>query len=653
MILAALVAAVIAGCDGDETRTPGPATSSPTATATASALPGTSTPTATATVSATAPATETAEPSATATPTATESPEPTTTPEGEDLAPVGLSAADLKAQLAVQLGDPGSDFRKAIAAQYSAELPGFADRPYYLIEARAEPDAGRLTLRETIVYTNPTDRTLDTLHLRVFANAPYFSESGDNVSLGSVRVDGRDTVKMLLEGTILSLGLPDPLDPGEAVRLDIELEQGIPPLSGPGLDLGSLGGGDGNYGLYGFGGEILTLGHWYPSIIAWGPEGSPPLEFTSQGDISFYEAGFYRVRLTAPASFDVAGSGMKVADEALGDGRVTEWVAPLARDVALLASPQFESRVLIGDSSVVRAVFPRDTPAEAQDALLETADAAIAAYDGYFGAYVYPEIDVVVGPLQNGAGGMEYSGLVVIDDDLTGGALAGDLDLGDLLDDPELQRAFEEFFGDLDLGSLLPGLNAGGTLLEHTVAHEVAHQWWFSAVGSDSIRHPWMDESLTNYAAILYFEDRYGPDEAATAAATYLAGAYGSARVFGEPDAPVDQPVNAFGQLQYGGIVYGKGALFYDALRNAAGDDAFFEGLKDYYERYRFGLAPDGAPVEAIKDAGADATTVDGVYERWIEETHGDEDIGVVGTGFDPGDLGDLQALLDELLNPQ
>ena len=36
--------------------------------------------------------------------------------------------------------------------------------------------------------------------------------------------------------------------------------------------------------------------------------------------------------------------------------------------------------------------------------------------------------------------------------------------------------------------------------LELTVAHEIAHQWFYALVGSDQFRHPWQDEALCEHA---------------------------------------------------------------------------------------------------------------------------------------------------------
>jgi hypothetical protein len=224
---------------------------------------------------------------------------------------------------------------------------------------------------------------------------------------------------------------------------------------------------------------------------------------------------------------------------------------------------------------------------------------ALQIFSKRFGNYPYPVFKVVEGPMRGGAGGMEYSGMTAIASSLYGDmgkqieALAGSMGLGNL----------DKLFGD-ELGGGAGGDNnapdtaaAGGmvqgilgeqkqmldSIFEATIAHEVAHQWWAISVGSDSQRAPFVDESLTNYSAMLYFEDRYGKQTAQKMSEIHLRTAYSMSRMLGGADAPVALRTAAYANnLQYGAIVYGKGALYYEALRTLVGDEIFFRSLRQY-----------------------------------------------------------------------
>jgi hypothetical protein len=99
--------------------------------------------------------------------------------------------------------------------------------------------------------------------------------------------------------------------------------------------------------------------------------------------------------------------------------------------------------------------------------------------------------------------------------------------------------------------------------------------------------------------------------------------------MLGVADAPVDLATNKYSSpMQYGAIVYGKGALFYDALRKLIGDEAFFAALREYYAEYNGKLAPKDS-LRGIMETRAPRKReeIGNLYGRWIESTHGDEDI--------------------------
>jgi hypothetical protein len=221
--------------------------------------------------------------------------------------------------------------------------------------------------------------------------------------------------------------------------------------------------------------------------------------------------------------------------------------------------------------------------------------------------------------------------------DLAGALGVGDIDkmLGNLgLNDAENGGEGDAAKNDNPAQDMLGGMLGQqkavfDSLLEVTIAHEVAHQWWAMGVGSDAQRAPWQDESLTNYSAMIYFEDRYGKEKAEQMMDMHLRQAYSMGRMLGGTDAKVNLASNQYANsMQYGAIVYGKGALFYDALRKLVGDEAFFGALREYYADYNGKLAPPNSLVQIMKaKAPTKGEAIQNLYMRWIESTHGDEDI--------------------------
>jgi aminopeptidase N len=204
---------------------------------------------------------------------------------------------------------------------------------------------------------------------------------------------------------------------------------------------------------------------------------------------------------------------------------------------------------------------------------LQTAADALAAFTELFGPYPYAELDIVETP--NTLGGMEYPGLVVIED------------------------------------ALYPGV--GG--VEWLAAHEVAHQWWFGVVGSDQIDEPWLDEALTQYSTMLYYEKVYGPERGAGVVNSVFVSAHRSLIARGR-DVPAGLPASRYDPALYWEVVYDKGALYFDALRHAVGDRAFFEILRTYYTEHRYRIAtPDSFLAVVERTTG---NRYESIFERWI-----------------------------------
>jgi aminopeptidase N len=326
------------------------------------------------------------------------------------------------------------------------------------------------------------------------------------------------------------------------------------------------------------------------------------------------------------------------------------------RDFAVLMSEDYVVKskpFTVGAKSVTVESYTTKANAAKADKAIDIAGRSLQIFARRFGPYPYSSFKVVEGPIKGGAGGMEYSGMTAIASMLYGDwgkqieALAGSMGLGgmdklfaDEADGATEGRADAGAAGGFVQGMLGEQKQMLDSIFETTIAHEVAHQWWAIGVGSDSVRAPFVDESLTNYCAMLYFEDRYGKEKAQQMMDVHLRTTYSMGRMLGSADVPVALKTSAYGNnLQYGAIVYGKGALYYDALRALVGDEVFFAALRRYYLEYSNKLAGQRTLLDMMKQAApAKAPQIEALFARWIEGTNGDADI----TGGKPAGLSDL-----------
>ncbi|MDU6249585.1 MAG: M1 family aminopeptidase, partial [Paeniclostridium sordellii] len=149
--------------------------------------------------------------------------------------------------------------------------------------------------------------------------------------------------------------------------------------------------------------------------------------------------------------------------------------------------------------------------------------------------------------------------------------------------------------------------NKNKFLLEYVIAHETAHQWWYGTVGNDEVNEPWIDEALTEYSTILYFEKRYGKEYLDRLIENMEAQSrsYSDENIF----KPSSQYKNS---TEYSLNVYTRGAVLFHKIREEVGDKVFFDILKDYYKTYKFKNVNGTQFVELWKKNGVDIEKIIG-----------------------------------------
>jgi aminopeptidase N len=210
---------------------------------------------------------------------------------------------------------------------------------------------------------------------------------------------------------------------------------------------------------------------------------------------------------------------------------------------------------------------------------LQVAVDSLRSFNRRFGPYPYTEFEVVSTPMQ--ALGIEYPGLVGI-------SLA--------LYDPAATIAE----------------TSSRVWLESTVAHEVAHQWFYNTVGNDQVDEPWLDEALAQYATWLYYVDTYDENTAQAYARSWQT----RWERVEQADIPIGLPAGEYQGREYGAIVYGRGPLFIAALAEEMGADLFHEFLGDYAQTYQWKLAS-GEDFKQLAETHCQCDLTD-LFEAWV-----------------------------------
>lgn len=421
----------------------------------------------------------------------------------------------------------------------------------------------RVQVDQTTYYTNRSADALDRIYFRLFPNKPSF---GTELAFAQVRVDGREaTLDYESARTAVGVTLPSPLPPGGNVAVEMKYNVTVPVDNARG------------YGTYNYQDEILLLSNFFAQVAVYDSAGWNLALAPDYGDPVFAETSLFWAEVTAPTELVLVASGSNTTRVSNDDGSTTwTFVSGPMRDFMLVGSARFKSASLAVGPVRVNSYFV----AEHEDTgkkMLEFARNGLRAYQESFGAYPFAEFDVVEAPV---SGGMEYPGLILID-----------------------TRQY----------------STAGEYLEFITAHEVAHQWWYSLVGNDQVAEPWLDEGLTNFSTVYYYENVYGLDRARLAFDGYVAGRYLRVKANGQ-DAVVNQPVSAFTPELYSAIVYGKAAMFFQEVRAELGNETFLAVLRAYLADRRYGVArPEDWLRVAEQVSGQDLHQL---YSRWILEVN-------------------------------
>ena len=485
---------------------------------------------------------------------------------------------------------------------------------------------------EIVRFTNSTRRDLDQINFHLYPNIgqeesefPWLTVQGVSLAADEARMLAKgQSVRFALRArnSILQVKLPFKLHAGKMLELKIEFAAHVPRIQREETTLlahflaeASDAMSDEKQArdsrdIFFACEQAMLLGYFYPILAA------PEMMNTEQGlavgvsGLVISEVADYEVKVNVENDVIVIASSPRVEKKTVGADQPTTHVfrGEKLRGFALAMGDHFKTiEKNVGATSIKTYHLLGDEKIGLQMTLI--AAKALAAYNLAFGDYPYKELNVIELPLPAGFGGIEFPGLIAISQ-----AYCIDFDA------PEAAR--------------LPGLvreqaDVVKNALEFTLAQCVAFQWWGSVVGSDSQRSPYLDEALAHYAATYYYEVAYGKEAGEKAVTQNLRAPYQVYRSLGGVDIEVAKPVKDFhNSLQFSAIVQAKGAMLYQALRKELGDEQFFAALRLYFTTRKFRFASPNDLRDAFIAASHNPNTVKALFQRYLREKRGDEDLG-------------------------
>ena len=440
------------------------------------------------------------------------------------------------------------------------------------LELDADAQVVRGTVRVDIV--NQTDATWNTLVFRDYpslftadgeVDAASYTAGSDNEQMTSISYFEDESGEILAyerddnDVSVITVTLKEPISPGQRHVIEYEFEANIPTDAD-------------RFGAYG---ECYNVANFYPVLSIFENGEWSREQYIDMGECFYTIVSDYTVVLKTPEDFTVISTGLTVDVEEKEDGKYWNIAAPCARDFTFVAGADFNMLSEEVDGVMIEAYYIGDDM-EFGRAMLEAGIDSMKAFGEAFGKYPYPDVNIIETELF--AGGMEYSGLVMIGRDL-------------------------EFY------------STDYSVVKEVTAHELGHQWFYGIVGTNPYLEPWLDESFASFSEIVY-ADVIGDDYMSSEFDSYRPDSY-----FGREYTPVNRSYDQFGsEMVYFSSAYTTGEAMLYYLRDAMGAENFYHMMRTYVSRHAFGIVTEADFLNVVYEyCGTDNNEVNAVLEFYLD----------------------------------
>lgn len=421
----------------------------------------------------------------------------------------------------------------------------------YEISLNVDVETKFVTAKQTVEYVNSTENILKHIKFHLY---PQFFEEGatDNVvpstkvnnaypngmsyanfNVDRLQVDGKEKT-IVYENefdSILSVELNTSLMPQESTSIYFEYSFTLPNCCH----------------RFGYGDNTINLANFYPIACVFENGDFSTKGYHSNGDPFYSDMANYCLDVTVNPQYVVASTGTQVDEKLSSNSKTLTFEADLVRDFALVLSNQFNVISEECENTNISYYYFNDSnPHKSLRAGIDS----IKTFSKLFGAYPYSTFSIVKADFLHG--GMEYPNLVMISSSITN-------------EDDYL----------------------------NVIVHETAHQWWYGVVGNDEYTYPWLDEALTEYSTMLFYDnnDDYNLShqqmiDASRENFSLFISVY--VDVLGNIDTSMRAVDQYSTEPEYTYCTYIKGVLMFESLYQLIGEKDFVNGLKIYYENNRF-----------------------------------------------------------------
>lgn len=450
------------------------------------------------------------------------------------------------------------------AISVSAQDFRWQQRVSYAMDVSLDTKNHRIHGLQKLTYANNSKDTLTTVYYHLFFNAfqpesmmdvrsrnlpdpdPRVMDRISKLKQGeigyqhivSLTQNGQAT-KFSTNGTILEVNLPQPIFPGKQAVFEMKFESQVP------IQI-RRSGRDNKEGI------AYSMTQWYPKIAEYDHQGWHPYQYVAREFHGVW--GDFDVSITIDSEFTLAGSGVLQNANEIGHGYESpgikpkktkgdltwHFVATNVHDFAWTADKEYtHKKAQVPNGPELHFFYqPGERTTENWTKLVDYSVKHFEFMNKQFGVYPYSTYSII----QGGDGGMEYPMCTLIT-------------------------------GERSLGSLVG-----------VMAHEAAHSWFQGVLASNEALYPWMDEGFTDFASDESMARLFPNSEPHK-------GSYEN--YFKLVELNLQEPLGQHSDhyntnTAYGIAAYSMGSMFLNQLKYLMGDDAFYKGMRKYFNTWKF-----------------------------------------------------------------
>ena len=390
----------------------------------------------------------------------------------------------------------------------------------YVIDADLTPS--RLTYSEQAIVNNLGKDGTTLLYFHIYANKDLEAENKIKV----VSITGEDgeklRFKMLNDDSLIQVKLSESLEAGQAVTVTFQCEEELPEMSG--------------FCVYGIAhdGEI-QLPFFNVQLAVYDQNGWDTEPSNPASDGRYSACGDYELSVAVPSEYEVASMGVETGRETRDGKTVYRFQADGRRDLILAACTDYYRLERDAGGTKILGYINSRKSSDMAESVMDDVALALEYFSSVLIEYPYESLVIISDPWSNTHVSLECSGLIVQAIDLENAST-------------------------------------------RTVAHEVAHQWFYFLVGNNENREAWLDEGFAEFFSSLCLEAMGDIEEANR----WLEFDYEIAER-DYSDLFLNEMPHERSELLF---VYVKGSRFLQELMDAMGREAFLSAVSDYCQQF-------------------------------------------------------------------